>query len=349
MGFIRNDPFDPQTWTIPGDKSGNFKLEELSIKGKKFYSRGKRKLKRKIIADVVEALIGAFLITGGEKAALLFMDWVGIKVNFNKIPYERHFDVHPEKLVNVSLLESKLKYSFQDRSLLVEALTHGSYMLPEVPRCYQRLEFLGDSILDYLITRHLYNKYPGMTPGQLTDMRSASVNNNFYVRSSIKHGLHKHVLHTSQKLHKHIAITLDNFDKLSSSSAFGYESETSLPKVLGDVIESLGGAILVDSGYNKEVVWQSIRPLLEPLVTPQTLKLDPVRELNELCQKRSYVIQKAVSCDDGVTNYRMEVEADGVIHQYEYIGPALKDTAKKIACKEILNSLKEGELEGRQV
>ncbi|KAK8466581.1 hypothetical protein PHAVU_008G129200 [Phaseolus vulgaris] len=35
--------------------------------------------------------------------------------------------------------------------------------------------------------------------------------------------------------------------------------------------------------HNKEVVWQSIRPLLEPLVTPETLKLHPIRELNELC------------------------------------------------------------------
>ena len=85
----------------------------------------------------MEALIGAFLSTGGEKAALIFMDWVGIKVSFDKIPYERHFDIQPDKLVNVKFLESQLKYSFRDRSLLVEALTHGSYMLPEVPRCYQ--------------------------------------------------------------------------------------------------------------------------------------------------------------------------------------------------------------------
>jgi len=109
----------------------------LVTKGKRNYVYGKRKLKRKIVADVVEALIGAFLSTGGEKAALIFMDWVGIKVSFDKIPYERHFDIQPDKLVNVKFLESQLKYSFRDRSLLVEALTHGSYMLPEVPRCYQ--------------------------------------------------------------------------------------------------------------------------------------------------------------------------------------------------------------------
>ncbi|KOM37874.1 hypothetical protein LR48_Vigan03g125600 [Vigna angularis] len=344
-GFIRNEPFDPHSWIIPGDKSGSFKIEELIIKGKQIYISGKRKLKRKLIADVVEALIGAFLITGGEKAALLFMDWVGIKVNFNKVPYERNFDIQPEKLINVSHLESQLNYSFHDSTLLVEALTHGSYMLPEVPRCYQRLEFLGDSVLDYLITWHLNEKYPGMSPGQLTDMRAASVNNDCYAWSAIKHGLHKHVLHTSPELHKHISISLNSFDKLSSSSTFGYESETSFPKVLGDIIESLAGAILVDSGYNKEVVWESIRPLLEPLVTPDTLKLHPIRELQELIQKRNYnIIQKDVKRKDGVTTYIMEVEADGIIHHYEYLGHALKDTAKKIVYKEILNSLKEEKL-----
>jgi len=80
-------------------------------------------------------------------------------------------------------------------------------------------------------TSHLYKKYPGMSPWQLTDMRAASVNNDCYTWSAIKHGLHKHVLHASQELHKHIAISLDSFDNLSSSSTFGFESETSLPKV----------------------------------------------------------------------------------------------------------------------
>ena len=311
QGFIRDEPFDPKTWSIPGDKSGSLKIKGLdSNKGTNIFVSGKRKLKRKIIADVVEALIGAYLSTGGEKAALWFMDWVGIKVNFNTIPYERQFSVHPEKLVNVRFLQSLLNYSFRDNSLLVEALTHGSYMLPEIPRCYQvltvviihqwktyismhrylckvqiivspyglaylfsclngahkivivhillhdqlgflhilvtcvslfsqfangmllqRLEFLGDSALDYLITVHLYNKYPGLSPGQLTDMRAASVNNDFYAWSAIKAGLHKHVLHASQELHKHIVVTLRALEKLSSESPIGWESETSFPKV----------------------------------------------------------------------------------------------------------------------
>jgi len=147
QGFIRNEPFDPHAWPIPGDKSGRFKIEESISKGKKLYISGTRKLKQKLIADVVEALIGAFLSTRGEKAALLFMDWVGIKVNFDKIPYERHFDIQPEKLIHVSLLESQLNYSFHDRTLLVEALTHGSCMIPEVPRCYQVRRCISTNLL----------------------------------------------------------------------------------------------------------------------------------------------------------------------------------------------------------
>lgn len=97
--------------------------------------------------------------------------------------------------------------------------------------CVQRLEFLGDSVLDYVITVHLYNKYPGMTPGLLTDMRSASVSNDCYARTALKAQLHKSILHCSHDLHKHISSTLHNFEMLSSEATYGWESETSFPKV----------------------------------------------------------------------------------------------------------------------
>lgn len=94
----------------------------------------------------------------------------------------------------------------------------------------QRLEFLGDSVLDFLVTEHMYNEYPGLSPGLLTDLRSASVNNDCYARSAIKADLYKHILHASQELHRDIITTLRDFDKLSSEPAFGWETRT-FPKV----------------------------------------------------------------------------------------------------------------------
>ncbi|TYI43273.1 hypothetical protein ES332_A01G156600v1 [Gossypium tomentosum] len=339
-GFIRDEPFDPKGWMVPGYNCGRYTLDEETLNTRKIYVSGRRKLKSKKVADVVEALIGAYLSMGGEAAALLFLNWIGITIDFRNIPYERHFEVQAEKFVNVQHLESLLNYSFQDPSFLVEALTHGSYMLAEIPGCYQRLEFLGDSVLDYLITRHLYNNYPGISPGLLTDLRSASVNNNCYALSAVKAGLHKHILQSSQKLYKHIKETVESFQELSLDCTFGWESEKSFPKVLGDVMESLAGAIFVDSGYNKETVFRSIRPLLEPLITLETMTVHPVQELNELCQKKHYEQRKPiVSHDNGVSSVTIEVEANGEVLKHTSTASDRK-MAKKLASKEILKSLK---------
>lgn len=101
------------------------------------YVGASRKIKGKTVADVVEALIGAYLIAGGEKAAVSFMAWLGITVDFVNIPYTRAFTLKAEGHVNVSYLERLLSYKFRDTSLLLEALTHGSYMRHDFPGCYQ--------------------------------------------------------------------------------------------------------------------------------------------------------------------------------------------------------------------
>ncbi|XP_011084676.1 endoribonuclease Dicer homolog 2 isoform X1 [Sesamum indicum] len=341
MGFIRNEPFDAKTWIIPGSNCANHILKEELLSSTKVYIGGSMKIKSKTVADVIEALIGAFLSAGGEVAALSFMTWLGISVDFVNVPYTRNVAVNPELHVNVPHLQSLLNYSFRDVSLLVEALTHGSYMLPEIPGCYQRLEFLGDALLDYLITVHLYHKHPGLSPGLLTDLRSASVNNDCYAQAAVKAELYKHVLHASPELHRHIVHAVCNHVVVPSASTFGWESETNYPKVLGDIIESLAGAIFVDSGYNMEVVFQCVRPLLEPLVTPETLKLHPVRELVELCQSEHYVFKKTTVCNqNGKACATVEVEASGVVYK-EMRCEADRKTAKRLACKAVLKSLKE--------
>ncbi|KAL8532953.1 hypothetical protein ACS0TY_009277 [Phlomoides rotata] len=310
-GFIRNEEFDLKTWIIPGTKSGY----EVSS-WKKVYIGATRKIKSKVVADVVEALIGAYLVAGGEKAALSYMSWLGINVDFVNVPYMRTFNVKAEEHINVNYLESLLKYKFHDASLLVEALTHGSYMRPEIPG---RLEFLGDAVLDYLMTLHLYYKYDGLSPGLLTDLWSASVNNNCYAQSAIRAGLYKHILHLSPDLKR-------NIEEI----------------VLGDVMESIAGAIYIDSGCDKERVFESMRPLVEPLVTLETLGLHPIRELNELCQKMQYHFDKpVVSRKNGMTYVTAEVEAKGDVHKASRYASDRKISAEKLACKDVLKTLKE--------
>ncbi|KAH6801617.1 dicer-like 2 [Perilla frutescens var. frutescens] len=339
-GFIRTEPFDLKTWIIPGVDCDVLEEDEISA-STKVYTGGSRQIKSKKVADVVEALIGAFLSAAGEIAAVSFMSWLGIEIDFITVPYSRMSVTNPEVYVNIGYLESLLKYKFEDASLLVEALTHGSYMRPEIPGCYQRLEFLGDAVLDYLITVHLYHKYPGVSPGLLTDLRSASVNNDCYALSAIRAGLHKNILHLSPDLHRHISETIHKSDELQSVETFGWESETTLPKVLGDVIESLAGAIFVDSGYDKETVFRCMKPLLEPLVTLETLRIHPKRELLQLCQKENYTFKKPViSRQNGVAYATVEVEARGAVHK-ETLTAKDRKLAERLACKAVLKSIKE--------
>ncbi|KAK4770728.1 hypothetical protein SAY87_031260 [Trapa incisa] len=339
-GFMCIELFDPKNWIAPGYKSPALISSEL-VSGGKVYAVAKRRIKLKKIADVVEALIGAYVSAGGENAGIMFLDWLGIKVDFKVSPYDG-FKVNAARIIEVKVIEEILNYTFKKPALLVEALTHGSFSHPDIPGCYQRLEFLGDSVLDYLITVHLYNKYPGLSPGKITDMRSASVNNDCYGYSVCKAGLHRHILHASHTLGNDITKTVGDADKFEASFTYGWESDISFPKVLGDVIESIAGAIFLDSGNDKQQVFDSIRPLLEPMVTPETVQIHPVRELGELCQKHNYILKapKVSPIAEGGIAVTIEVDADGVTHSHTSCYDN-KKTGQRVASREVVKSLKE--------
>lgn len=145
QGFIRKEAFVPKQWHVAGDNSNNGVLKkELVSSRTSVYVGRSRKIQFEMIADVVEALIGVFISTGNEEGALSFLNWIGIKVDTDIVPYETHLSIAPEKLVDVKLLESMLNnYSFHDPSLLVEALTHTTCNQPQIGRCYEVLSCLS--------------------------------------------------------------------------------------------------------------------------------------------------------------------------------------------------------------
>ena len=107
------------------------------------------------------------------------------------------------------------------------------------------------------------------------------------------------------------------------------------------MIESLAGAILVDSGYDKEIVFKSIRPLLEPLVTPETLKLHPVKELNDLCHKNHYEIKKSFKRTEvGTISFTVEIAKEDVVIKDSCMASD-KKMAERLASKSVLKLLKE--------
>ncbi|KAL2468872.1 Endoribonuclease Dicer-like protein 1 [Forsythia ovata] len=376
QSYIQADRFAPSRWASPGvlpvfdedTKEAGSSLFEQEIGpheglGRKAHdgdgyeeaemedgelesdSSSYRVLSSKTLADVVEALIGVYYVEGGKNAANHLMKWVGIEIDFDL--KEREYSIKPSNVpenilrtVDFDALEGALNIKFNDHGLLVEAITHASRPSSGVS-CYQRLEFVGDAVLDHLITRHLFFTYTELPPGRLTDLRAAAVNNENFARVAVKHNLHVHLRHGSTALEKQIrdfVKEVQNELLKPGFNSFGL-GDCKAPKVLGDIVESIAGAIFLDSGCNTADVWKVFQPLLNPMVTPETLPMHPVRELQERCQQQAEGLEYKASRNGNMAT--VEVYVDGV--QVGIAQNPQKKMAQKLAARNALVALKEKE------
>ncbi|KYM78866.1 Endoribonuclease Dcr-1 [Atta colombica] len=191
-------------------------------------------------------------------------------------------------------LENSIGYKFHDSSYLLQAFTHASYQPNRLTDCYQRLEFLGDAVLDYLITRHLYEDSRQHSPGALTDLRSALVNNTIFASLAVRCGFHKYFRHLSPGLsvviNRFVRIQEENGHSISEEYYLIGEEEceeaedVEVPKALGDVFESLAGAIYLDSGMSLDAVWSVYYTIMKSEIEQFSTNVpkSPIRELLEL-------------------------------------------------------------------
>lgn len=123
--------------------------------------------------------------------------------------------------MNIELLESKINYVFNDKTLLVRALTHSSF---DSENSYEKLEFLGDSILGFSVAEYLYNNYP-LREGDLSKIRAkiVSAKELCKVANSLK---------------------LSQFVRLGNS----YSNMQISYNILADMVESIIASIYLDSG-----------------------------------------------------------------------------------------------------
>ncbi|XXG48939.1 hypothetical protein AAC387_Pa02g3257 [Persea americana] len=332
------------TFEVP--LQSTYETEETSIVIGKACDRGHRWMCSKTVADCVEALIGACYVGGGLVAALQVMRWLQIDAELDPQLVEKAIQnaslwCYVPKIYEIETLEAKLNYKFSVKGLLLEAITHPSQQEFGAGYCYQRLEFLGDSVLDLLITRHLFQSHLDIDPGELTDLRSANVNNENFAQVAVRNNLQPHLQHASGFLLGQIT----DYVKCLSEFNSNQNSLLSLggskgPKVLGDLVESISGAILVDTGLNVERVWEIYEPLLAPIVTPDKLELPPLRQLIELCDHLGYCISRKCTNTGEKVVAQLGVQLKDVLLLRQGCDRNRK-SAKAQAALQLLNDLKE--------
>ncbi|CAF5021702.1 unnamed protein product, partial [Rotaria sp. Silwood1] len=138
-------------------------------------------VKRKAFADMIEAFIGAFLISTNYIITIEFMKWLGLDViplndnnNIMEIPSilcpcNKNNEINQivEKFYieqEFFDIENVIKYKFNNKAYLIAAFTHPSSFTNRLTNCYERLEFLGDAVLDFLVTRHIFANNTNITP-----------------------------------------------------------------------------------------------------------------------------------------------------------------------------------------
>jgi ribonuclease III len=177
----------------------------------------------------------------------------------------------------LSGIEASLGYAFQDRSLLVRALTHSSYaheMLQapsaadaeSCPGHYERLEFLGDAVLALAVSDRIMQKYPEASEGELSRLRAGLV--------------------CCDRLAE-----LSRLLKLSQGLMLGRGEEATggkdKPSILADTYEAVIAAVYLDAGFEraKEVVLGHFHDMIESLPVPDLLA-DYKTPLQERVQAR---------------------------------------------------------------
>ena len=87
----------------------------------------------------------------------------------------------------IEMFEKNIGYNFKDRSLLEKALTHTSYAYENKVESYERLEYLGDSILEFISSKYLFENYKNLSEGEMTKVRAYAVCEDSLYKIALKH------------------------------------------------------------------------------------------------------------------------------------------------------------------
>ncbi|CAH2046366.1 unnamed protein product [Thlaspi arvense] len=232
------------------------------------------------------------------------MDWV------EKIPEMDSAEKMPEmdsvekipEMGPVEAVEKILNYSFENKSLLREALTPTSTSTMKSSMkspLFERLEFLGDSVLGLAFTNHIHFEYPNLDLKEQRALRSINVCNEKFARNAVNHGLHKLLIHDGDHL-----VNVENFLEAVSKEdgPLWYARSVKAPKILADLVESIAGAVYVDLNLDIQRLWEIFRCLLEPMLTLKDLRQQqkPVNMLSRLGDKLKRRIEiRCRDCKDG--------------------------------------------------
>lgn len=222
-----------------------------------------------------------------------------------------------------SELLKKLSLKFNDLQLLQEAFTHKSYVNevndPQV-KSNERLEYLGDAVLELVVTKHLFQDFPKNEEGDLTAMRSALVRG-------------KNLAKVARELELGQYLILSKGEFNSNGHSKGY--------ILANLVEAIIGAIYLDQGMQKasQFILQNIYSHL-PEILEQNAHIDSKTKFQEVSQEKLGITPEYKLIKESGPDHSKQFTM-GVFLKDKLIGEGTDSSKQKAEQKAALHGLKE--------
>ncbi len=227
----------------------------------------------------------------------------------------------PEVLASA---ERAVGHSFQDSALLLAALTHSSYAAEQAADIpwNERLEFLGDAVLEVIVSKRLFLHFPNLQEGALTRARALLVNEDATSGYALSLGLE---------------------DMLLLGKGENLTGGRKRKALLGDAFEALLGAVYLDGGLEAATaVVEKVLPELDETLKRLEDQDNPKGALQEYAQGKSHTnpvyAEVSTSGHRAAPHFVMEVQVSGVVARGEGASKKVAETAAARAALEILRS-----------
>ncbi|KAJ7273027.1 hypothetical protein C8J57DRAFT_1449631 [Mycena rebaudengoi] len=303
-----------------------------------------RQFPRRSLQDCMEATLGASFVTGGIDMALHAGRALGLDFG-GPTPWTIRYRT-PERSPVSSMftaLEDSLGYTFRSGQLLAEALTHASFD-DLTSSTYERLEFLGDAILDLVVIHYLFRKFPAATSDQLAWPRTRAICASALAFVSVRClKLHHFLLANNVELSMRIERTVPLLRTCSGEEIVRRGWKYDPPKVLSDVFESVIGAVLVDSNYNYERTASVVEFVMEDVLSAlnPSVARDPITELMHWAAKSGCLSSKKIVFKKS-SPHAGRAGVSVLVHDILVVGPiesASAVVAKNLAAERALSVL----------
>ncbi|XPS99549.1 Dicer-like protein 1 [Ascochyta lentis] len=317
--YIRTEAFSRRTWYPEGLKLIRGKGVN---KSEDDWFKLTHNLGDKSVADVCEAFIGATFMQHHHDGQWSPSDWdetvKAVKLFANSLDHPQskwtdyyaaytkpQYQIAESTATQLDLarkIEAKHPYKFKYPRLLRSAFVHPSqpFMWEQIPN-YQRLEFLGDSLLDMAFIMYLFYAYPDKDPQWLTEHKTPMVSNKFLGAVCVKLGWHTHIRQNTAILSSQIrdyVTEVQEAEREANGAVDYWVSVSEPPKCLADVIEAYVAALFVDSEFNFNVVRHFFTLHLLPFFHDMTLQAYENFASNHPTTRLSRLLSVNFGCSD---------------------------------------------------